>query len=347
MTNSFFNTIDISASWENPSASHLTFIDLFAGCGGMSCGLEMAGLKGLAAVEHKEIASITYARNLNHQVVTGDICLPETKQRLYDIVRELTGGVGIDIVAGGPPCQGFSMAGKRQADDDRNNLYREYIEVVGHLLPKYIVMENVSGMRTMSGGEFIRNITRDLEALGYHVDIRLLNSADYCVPQKRERIIIIGNRFGIANLFPAPLLTPDRYVTVGDAIADLAYAPENVGFSHIYTKHSTAKVEAFKALKPGGHYSPRYNGTLRRLYCDRPSYTVTYSNGNCDIHPECPRVLTLRELARLQSFPDSFLFYGSKQAQGVAIGNAVPPLLAKAIGLALREMDRQRVKGCQ
>lgn len=345
MSHLFTSTIDISASWENPSASHLTFIDLFAGCGGMSCGLEMAGLKGLAAVEHKEIASITYARNLFHQVVTDDICLPETKQRLYDIVREQTGGAGVDIVVGGPPCQGFSMAGKRLADDPRNQLYHQYIEVVGHLLPKYIVMENVSGMRTMCGGEFIRNITHDLQALGYHIDTMMLNSADYGVPQKRERIIIIGNRLDVDNLFPSPLFSPYHYVTVRDAIADLACAPENVPFSQIYTKHGAEKMEAFRKLKPGGHYSKKYNGTLRRLYWDRPSYTVTYSNGNCDIHPECPRVLTLRELARLQSFPDSFLFYGSKQAQGVAIGNAVPPLLAKAIGLALVGMDRHRVKG--
>lgn len=342
MESIFYNTIDISSSWENPGESNLTFVDLFAGCGGMSFGLEMAGLKGLAAVEHKEIASITYGRNLYHQVVTDDICLPETKQRLYNIVQQLTGNFGVDVVAGGPPCQGFSMAGKRQADDQRNQLYRQYIEVVGHLLPRYVVMENVSGMKTMSGGEFISSITHDLEALGYEIDIMTLNSADYCVPQKRERIILIGNRLGVTNLFPAPLLTPARYVTVRDAIADLSSAPEDKSLSHVYTKHGAGKIEAIRNLKPGGHYSKKYNGTLRRLYWDRPSYTVTYSNGNCDIHPECPRVLTLRELARLQSFPDSFRFYGSKQDQGVAIGNAVPPLLAKAIGLALREMEKMQ-----
>lgn len=335
----FSGCADISKEWESPKDSAMTFVDLFAGCGGLSCGLQLAGLMGVAAVEYKESASITYARNFSHPVIYGDITQESTKARLYAMVEEATGGRGVDIVAGGPPCQGFSMAGKRIIDDERNKLYREFVEVVAYLKPRFFVMENVVGIKSMAGGAIIRRIISDFERLGYSVEMKVLNACDYYTPQLRKRIIIIGNRIGVRNLHPAPLLQPEEYMTVWDGIHDLSFAPENREFSQEYTKHGAEKVERISHLLPGEKLSKKYNGTLRRLCWDKPSYTVTYSNGNPDIHPERNSVLTIREMARLQSFPDEFRFYGSKEEQGVMVGNAVPPNLGKAIGLALCKMN--------
>lgn len=340
--NFFSDFTDVSQDIAGMMNLHLRYVDLFAGGGGLSCGFNMAGLEGIAAVEFDKAAVSTYVTNFSHPVVSGDITLTATKNELYSIVRERCGDGTIDILAGGPPCQGFSMAGKRNPADPRNRLYIDYMEIVKHLKPGYVVMENVEGMKSMDKGVVVTKILSDLRELGYDVECHVLNAAGYGVAQYRERLIFIGNRYGAKNLFPAPFVSPDNYVTVTDAISDLAHASECAVFSHVYTNHSAEYVARIHRLRPGDRLSEKYRGTLRRLYPDRPSFTVTYSKGSCDIHPVCDRVLTPRELARLQSFPDDFLFCGSKGDQGKIIGNAVPPLMAKAIALAVLRMEQCR-----
>lgn len=157
------------------------------------------------------------------------------------------------------------------------------------------------------------------------------------MPQIRERVIFIANRVGIVNEFPEPLVTKEHYKTVNDAILDLMDEPENIRFSHIITKHSTDIVNKIHELKQGDSLY-EYSDAFRRVYSDKPSPTVKENHGGVAIHPTLDRVMTCRELARLQSFPDTFLFKGSKSAILKQIGNAVPPLMAKAIGLSVKSM---------
>lgn len=339
----FSQCVDIRYTHTRPLLQPLTAVDLFCGCGGLTLGMIQAGINVVAGIEFNENASYTYSRNFHHPVLTEDITLESTKEHLEDIVNKETNSNGVDIVFGGPPCQGFSMAGKRKITDPRNSLYKEYVEIVKRLKPKYCMVENVEGMLTLGNGFVLKLMVGELEKLGYDVSVRTLSATDYGTAQRRKRMILIANNVGIVNYHPLPIYNPWEYKTVRDAISDLEYMPENKEFSQIYTLHNKEKIMKIGEMKEGEHYSSTYNGTLRRLFYDRPSPTVTYSNGNPDIHPKCNRVLTLREMARLQGFPDSFMFYGNKQEQGKMISNAVPPQFGWAVGSAIIEMEHLRL----
>lgn len=228
---------DISAYWQQTSKSDMTFVDLFCGAGGLSKGLELAGLEGICGLDFFEEACRTYNRNFNHPFVNGDIRSEHTKKEFYDVVRRQLAGRHLDIVAGGFPCQGFSMAGNRIVDDPRNSLYKELIEVVQELHPDFVICENVKGLRTMLGGKVEQKILADFQSIGYQMNVETLCAADYYTPQKRERVIFIGNRIGVKNLHPAPLLAPKDYVTTGEAIADLMNHPADSAFNHEPTRH--------------------------------------------------------------------------------------------------------------
>lgn len=331
------NWVSIRDVWNNPSKSELTFVDLFCGAGGLSRGLEMAGLHGICGLDFFKEAGMTYARNFDHPFIYGDITKPETKQQFYDTVREQLNGRRLDIVAGGFPCQGFSMSGHHRVDDSRNSLYKELLEIVDTLEPEYVVCENVKGLRMMLGGLVEKKIVSDFMDMGYRMNVALLNAADYYVPQKRERVIFIGNRIGKKNFHPEKLLKPSEYVTISQAIGDLVNREEDVAFNHMFTRHSEETKQRIMDVPEGGSLTPKYKETCKKSPWDKPSCTIKENHGGVLLHPKLPRVMTPRELARLQSFPDDFIFEGPKTKQLTQIGNAVPPLLGKAIGLAVRK----------
>ena len=314
----------------------MTFVDLFCGAGGLSKGLEMSGLEGICGLDWFNEACMTYNRNFDHPFVNGDIKDPENKKKFYDTVRKQLNGRRLNIVAGGFPCQGFSMAGNRIVDDPRNSLYKELIEIVVELQPDFVICENVKGLRTMLKGLVEKKILADFEAIGYEMNVTTLCAADYYTPQKRERVIFIGNRKGLKNFHPKPMLSPQEYITTGQAIGDLINHPVDPEFNHVPTVHRPDMAKRIMETPEGASLYKGYSDAWKKCPWDAPSCTIKENHGGVNLHPKLPRVLTAREMARLQSFPDDFIFEGKKNKQLVQIGNAVPPLLGKAIGLAVR-----------
>jgi len=339
------NYIDISDEWERNGWKNqndltgLNFIDLFSGAGGLSCGLVMAGFTPIGSVEIMPQAVETYKYNFvkkhhfNENPVTSDIRNPEVKENLYNSVK----GKHIDLIVGGFPCQGFSLSGYRVVADPRNSLYLEMLEIVKHLQPDYVVCENVEGLRSMLGGKIEEKILSDYKKAGYSMNVTLLNAADYFTPQTRQRAIFIGNRIGAKNYHPKPLIDESHYVTLGDAIKKYMKWPEDPSKNHVFAKTSPEMAARLKAIPEGKSLYGNYSDAWKKSPWNKPSCTIKENHGGVNIHPKLNRTLTARELAALQSFPDDFFFCGSKKWQLVQIGNAVPPNLGKAVGLAIKK----------
>ncbi len=340
------NWVDIAPYWDAPTPSDMTFVDLFCGAGGLSKGLEMAGMEGICGLDWFDEAGQTYRHNFKHPFVNGDIRLPEKKREFYATVRERLRGRKLSVVAGGFPCQGFSMAGNRIVNDERNSLYLEMLEIVSQLRPDFVVCENVKGLRSMLGGKVERKILEDYRRIGYEMNVTTLCAADYYTPQKRERVIFVGNRLGARNYHPKPMLTPDRYITTGEAIGDLVSHPEDPGFNHVPTRHKAFMEKRIMDCPEGASLYKGYSDAWKKCPWDEASCTIKENHGGVNLHPKLPRVLTAREMARLQSFPDDFIFQGTKNKQLVQIGNAVPCLLGKAIGLAVRHAAHDFSEEC-
>lgn len=348
-------------------------IDLFAGCGGLSLGLEMAGFNMVWANELNQDAAGTYTHNFTRRnghstkMVVGDIRKISVGRILKD-----TKGKEIHLVAAGPPCQGFSMAGRRDIDDARNALFKQLLKVVGKIRPPIFLMENVKGILSLDGGRAIGKIKESFEAIdGYRVQIQLLKAHKYCVPQIRERIFIIGTAFDCGEIKPKPKC--HKPIGVEDAIGDLAFLgngessntyelPQTSKYqklmrgdnkiltNHEAAKHTTLVTERFSMLKPGqsARDLPEHVRTkkmvLYKLHPKKPARTVVTLPDDY-VHYSQNRILTVREMARLQSFPDDFEFLGHKSTGGMRrrtdvpqytqVGNAVPPLMANAIGECL------------
>ena len=331
------NWVAVADVFTNPKKSKLTFVDLFSGAGGITKGFEMAGLKGICGMDWFEAAGKTYRRNFKHPFIEGDIKSPEKKAAFYEAVKKGLNGKALNVVAGGFPCQGFSMAGNRIVDDPRNSLYKELLEIVTTLQPEFVVCENVVGLRSMLGGRVEEMIINDFAEVGYQINVTVLRAADYGVPQKRDRVIFIGNRIQKINFHPEPIFSPANYVTTGEAIGDLMLLQDNVEFNHVQTKHRPDMAQRMMDLDEGKSLYKGYSDAWKKCPWDESSCTIKENHGGVNIHPKLPRVLTAREMARIQSFPDDFIFEGPKNKQLVQLGNAVPPLLSKAIGLAIRK----------
>jgi DNA (cytosine-5)-methyltransferase 1 len=328
----------------------LTVMDLFAGAGGLTQGFVQAGFTPVFAVEINKAAAATYEANFGPHCSTEDI--------------NNTGNFpATDVIIGGPPCQGFSNLGAHLANDPRNQLWRHYVRAVEQSLPAVFVVENVPPLLNSEEGQ---ELIRETRALGYSVEGRILNAADYGVPQVRKRTIIIGSRIG-SVLFPEPthidpkkrdLLTLDRYdwVTVRQAIGDLPFEPTEHSL-HFRRNPTPKSIERYKHIPPGGN---RWNlppelmpdcwkrktkgGTdlFGRLRWDEPSVTIRTEFFKPEkgryLHPEAHRPITHREAARIQGFPDEFVFEGSKIEIAKQIGNAVPVQLAHMIAVAVKQM---------
>lgn len=316
------------------SQNRYRVVSLFTGCGGLDLGFEAAGCDTIAAVDNDFEACKTLRYNRpKWEIFEGDI-------RDYNpVIRD------VDIVIGGPPCQGFSTAGKGDPNDPRNFLWQEYMRVVDQLQPRAVVLENVSALAHKKNGDHLTGIMSTLEEQGYGFAMGVLNAADYGVPQSRRRLIVVGLRDGTPTL-PAPT-HKGKHVTVRQALAGLDgnFDPE---FSHVPPRHAPHVVERWSRLAPG-ESDPNYRRA--RLDADKPSTTIRAGGGygprgdhlagfHPPIHPWHPRQLTVREAARLQSFPDDWIFKGSKTAQGRQVGNAVPVRLAEAIGSHVVSMLR-------
>lgn len=328
-----------------------TYIDLFSGAGGMSLGFDNAGFKNLFAIEFNKNFSETYKKNFpNHQLIVDDI-KNVTEQQIHDIIKNKR----VDVVIGGPPCQGFSIAGnigRNFIDDDRNRLFKEFVRFVNCLKPKIFILENVKAMESHNHGKTIKEIISSFEQIGYKVKYKVLNAADYGVPQERRRIFLVG-MLG-KNTFKYPE-KEQKVVTVKEAIGDLpklksgetSNIPNHNAMSHtkqmlekmIYVKDGGNRYDIPAVLRPKSGDSRKYI----RYNSKKPSVCVTGDMRKI-FHYEQNRALTCRELARLQTFPDSFIFYGNTGNIQQQIGNAVPVLLAYKIALQVKEvLDNEQI----
>lgn len=367
-----------------------TAIDLFCGAGGLSEGFRQAGFHVLAGNDLDPFAADTYvASHREAKFLTGaieDISARDFLKAAGIKKREL------DCLIGGPPCQAFSVYNhQRGMHDKRSGLFREYLRVVKGLMPRWVVMENVTGITSTGDGQAVENILAGLGELGYAVETRILRAEQYGVPQERRRIFFLGNRLGLPIRWPEPTHGPGLkpFVTVWDAIGDLPPLM-NGEVPQGPMRYRTAPRTDYQAhlrgdaIRVANHAAPRLAPiNLRRMEhipeggswrdvpfellpagmklarrCDHTKrYGRLRKNGlsstiltKCDlhwgayIHPEQNRTLSVREAARLQSFFDWFQFAGPRTAQYVQVGNAVPPLLAKRIGLSLIEAGARRAR---
>ncbi len=307
-------------------------------------GFELAGYKNLFSLDSNPDFAKTYRYNFpEHKLLLEDI-----KNVTNDRICGLTGGADVDIIIGGPPCQGFSLAGniaRNFLEDDRNSLFNEFVRFVSVVNPKMFIMENVATMATHSKGKTIKLITSAFEnaGMGYKVQWEILNSADYGVAQERRRIVIVGIRTDIDSTFTFPEKT-EKKCTVKDAIGDLpplSSGEESSVPNHNAMKHSKQMLEKMSYVKDGGtrldipeELRPASGDARKyiRYNSQKPSVCVTGDMRKI-FHYSQNRALTCRELARLQSFPDSFIFKGKSIQIQQQIGNAVPPKLAEKIAL--------------
>jgi DNA (cytosine-5)-methyltransferase 1 len=293
-------------------------------------------MQGIYGLDKYEPAVATYERNFSHPIFNGDIMREDVKTEFVELVEKELNGRKLNIIAGGFPCQGFSMSGHRIVADPRNNLYMDMLEIVVRLQPDFVVMENVVGLRSMLGGGVEQKIINDYNKENYEINVTTLNSADYAAPQKRRRVIFIANRIGSKNYHPEPFMDEENYKTTQNAIEDLMDQEDNPSFNHVKTKHSDEMAKRIASVPEGSSLYANYSDSWKKCPWNEASCTIKENHGGVNLHPRKPRTLTAREMARIQTFPDDFIFEGSKSKQLVQIGNAVPPLLAKAIGLAVR-----------
>src|SRR3990167_3115378 len=363
----------------------LKVIDLFSGVGGLSYGF--AHNDGFEIVAANEILkNMAEAYSLNHPAVK--VYAEDIKNfGAEKIEKDLNIKADeIDIIVGGPPCQAYSTVGKRLIDDPRGKLFQEYFRVLKEFSPKLFLFENVKGLLSMQGGELLTTIISLFESLGYKVQYKLLNAADYGAPQIRERVIIIGSKLKVDFKYPKSThYNPEEvldlfdaklkpYLTLEEAISDLPFIKTNEEsfeyasepknefqklmrqnasvrlMDHSSPKNNEKLVKIMELLPDGGtpedlpedlRPTSGFKNTYCRLWWNRPSTTITRnlstpSSSRC-IHPKAPRPLTTREGARIQCFPDSHKFYGSRSDRNLQIGNAVPTFFSNALAKSILE----------
>lgn len=311
------------------------FVDLFSGCGGNSLGLSMAKYNPLLSVEMIHDASETHRLNFKK----GTHLERDIRTIKESEIKNIVGNKQVHVLAAGFPCQGFSTAGKRDMMDERNSLYLEVIRFAKVLKPWFILMENVPGIISMNGGKFIDSILSDFDKAGYpSMSVSLLESAAYGVPQIRPRAIFVANRFDLPNPYPKPILPVEKYIAIDQAIGDLKDQPRNPETNHEWTLHSAEMEKRLAKVQPGRSLYESYSDANKRQYAGLPSMTIKENHGTTHIHHDLNRTLSAREMARLQSFPDDFKFYGRMKRVMWQVGNAAPPLLFKQLGLAILPM---------
>lgn len=331
--------------------------DLFCGVGGFSKGFEKAGFDVIFGLDNWEIALKTFKKN--HKDAKS------LNQDIKDVPNSFYEGYNrkIDVIIAGPPCQGFSMSGKRDVGDKRNTLFEEVIRAVEIIQPKIVLIENVVGLLSMKNlnGKFVKDIIKEkLEEIGYQTEYKILNASDYGVPQSRKRVIFIGSKIGEID-FPEE---EKIKVTVGEALGNIPDYPqkeytqpdtpfqklmadgERVIYNHEPMKHNQEVLNRIKHVPKGGNWQDipkeiynvggEHSNNYRRLDPSKPSITLKHATKSMIIHPQFDRVITAREVARLQSFSDSFVIEGTVSEQHQQLANAVPPLLALVIAKKIK-----------
>jgi len=341
-------------------------IDLFCGAGGLSYGFENAGYQICKAIDFNKHAIETYNKNMKYKC--GEVIdLTSIDNSIFDKL------LPIDGIIGGPPCQGFSTAGQRKPDDIRNKLYQEYFKILGFISPKFFIIENVTGILNYAKGAVAADIRKRAGELGYHLFETTINAVDFGVPQYRKRVLFVGIKKEIVEKkgtynFPVP--TQKKYISIYDAISDLPEKiiqnqPDEIDYNsepkndyqkkmrqdstkvknHNYTSHSPKTIDTIKLVPEGGSIQDlseeqkggrKYHALLRKMNKKEPSLTIDTGHRTY-FHYNEPRIPSVREVARLQSFPDTFVFTGPKAEQYKQVGNAVPPLLAEIIASSIKE----------
>ncbi len=367
-----------------------TVIDLFCGAGGLSHGFMQAGYEVIFGTDVDANFGRTFmASHPSAQFMAKPVQDLSAKE-ILDATGLQTGE--LDVLVGGPPCQGYSVYNHQRGEHDpRAGLFKEYLRIVTGLRPRWLVMENVTGLTSISGGKLIQQIVADIKEAGYKdVDYRILKAEDYGAPQERRRIVFIANRVGAPIKFPSPTCdgSDKPFTTVWDAIGDLppiidatktagpvsyptppmnAYQSDLRRHSgqlanHYGPKLGKTNAERIRHIPQGGswrdipvHLLPegmkkaKRSDHTKRYGRSRPTDLACTILTKCDIHwgayihPIQNRAFTVREAARLQSFPDDFIFYGSMTEQFVQVGNAVPPLMARAVAQAILNTETQAV----
>ena len=359
----------------------LTMIDLFCGAGGFAVGCDWAGFQSVFGVDHLAPAMETWTKN--HPNAIG--CLGDITKLSAEVVKqklEQKGITHINLITGGVPCQGFSIAKRKHNDkDERNYLFFEYMKFIKVFKPDYIILENVSGMRSTAGGKFESDIKEYMKELGYETTVKLVNAAEFGVPQVRQRLLFVGVRkgIGLADKYEFPEgQFKGCFRTVEDAISDLpklgnaeicekyicsaksdyqklmrgegdieAIEPIERLYNHVAPNHPQETIEKIASTKPGEPMYPKFKQRIR-LKKDAPSPTQLAGGIRPQFqfgHPEQSRGLTIRERARIQSFPDSYIFEGGMVQERVQTGNAVPPLLIYNIAKPIAEDIKKNNKG--
>jgi len=346
----------------------LKAIDLFSGCGGFSYGFQQAGFHIQLGVDNTEIALKTF--KLNHEdsaTMLLDLHLNES----IDKIVKATEKNDIDVIIAGPPCQGFSLTGSRKMNDERNSLFQAVFKLAKRIRPKAIIIENVPGLLRLYQGKAAKQIQEECAKLNFTCNPKLLFAPDYGVPQIRKRVFFVALRNDIGTFeFPEPKLNKENYIGCSDAIGDLPNLVFDLGseeskydkkaFSkyqktmrngnktlknHIGTKHTDHVINVISQVPEGGNHkdlppgvgdSRKFNEAWTRYHSQKPSKTIDTGHRN-HFHYKWNRVPSVRENARLQSFPDEFVFLGTKTQQYRQVGNAVPPLLGKILAEQLKK----------
>ncbi len=339
------------------SSRRYTAVDLFSGAGGLELGFEKAGFDIIFSTDFDDYCEKVHLLNRPE--------IPFLKIDIHELDEETINkyvSKPVDVLIGGPPCQGFSTIGKRISSDPekrvqfdpRNTLFREYIRILKNIRPKFFLMENVEGLKTRDHGTIFEEIKRTFSETDYEFNYVVLNAADFGVPQIRNRIFFYGNRVGIKMQPPVETHfengTP-RWRTVGDAIGDLAAMPDNKAINHVALKHRETNIRRYKLIPEGGRlpetdlpsdlYRKNFGNTFKRLHRDKPSLTMVPGHNAFPIHPWLDRSLTVREAARIQTFPDDYIFVGPRDKQCMQVGNAVPVMMAYNWAMKIRtELDK-------
>lgn len=328
-----------------------TFVSLFTGAGGLDLGFVKAGFTPLMASDIMPQARDTYVLN-NPDV---PYLLSDISTLTVENILSIIGNSKVDVILGGPPCQGFSNMGNKNSADPRNLLFESYVRIVKGLNPQCFIFENVKGLLSMFEGRYFHKVVTAFAQIGYHINVSLIDASKYGVPQKRERVIIVGTKSEKTYFFPKESDISFRdiksYANVGEAIMDLVNCssdfPNQIPLCH------SEKVLRRYALIPEGGKLPKpeelpedirrknFGSTYTRLHRERLSPTIVPGNNALPVHPTLNRSLTPREGARIQTFPDPYIFCGDRCSQCIQVGNSVPPLLAAKIAVTIRDYLRE------
>ena len=346
-----------------------TVLDLFSGAGGLSRGFMDAGYNIVLGVDNDEMALKTFEKNHGSaKSMKLDLFNHENIDQIEAYLENEN--IKIDVLVGGPPCQGFSLAGPRSADDERNTLYTAMVKVAEKFKPKAIVLENVPGLLKLYDGKGAKRIVEDFSQIGYKIKPQILYAPEYGVPQIRKRVFFVGLLKSEEFFeFPSPVYSKENFITCEQAISDLPALKGILGeaiqdyattaqspyqqlmrsnsskvYNHIGTIHSEKTVKLIHMVPEGKNYKAlpeeyssqfKYNEALTRYHSKKPSLTINTGHRS-HFHYKYDRIPTVRESARLQSFPDDFIFYGNKTQQYKQVGNAVPPILGYHIATKLK-----------